>query len=135
MLKILVCCLVSASVMEALVVVVVAQLHIAMPYFSVLLMLKYDNLAGHLTMWIVILVSCLVSALGIVALVVVVVVVDTYQLTQSLESHRRDNRSHYSSERGREAAELSEQVSTPANWCTPSPNCEKQLLRPFGGFA
>ena len=82
-------------------------------------------------MWIVILVSCLVSALGIVA----PVVVDTYQLTQSLESHRRDNRSHYSSERGREAAELSEQVSTPANWCTPSPVCEKQLLRPFGGFA
>ena len=94
-------------------------------------MLKCDNLHGHLTMSIVILVSCLVSALGIVALVVVVV--DTYQLTQSLESHRRDNRSHYSSER--EAAELSEQVSTPANWCTPSPVCEKQLLCPFGGFA
>ena len=103
-----------------------------MLYFSVLWMLKYDNLAGLLTMSIVILVSCLVSALGIVALVVVVV--DTYQLTQSLESHRRDNRSHYSSERER-AAELSEQVSTPANWCTPSPNCEKQLLRSFGGFA
>ena len=49
-------------------------------------------------MWIVILVSCPVSALGIVA-PVVVVVVDTYQLTQSLESHRRDNRSHYSSGR------------------------------------
>ena len=80
-----------------------------------------------------ILVSCLVSALEIVA---PVVVVDTYQLTQSLESRRRDNRSHYSSERERErAAELSEQVSTPANWCTPSPVCEKQLLRPFGGFA
>ena len=51
-------------------------------------------------MSIVILVSCLVSALGIVA---PVVVVDTYQLTQSLESRRRDNRSHYSSERERES--------------------------------
>ena len=64
-------------------------------------MLKYNNLAGLLTMSIVILVSCSVSALGIVA-PVVVVIVDTYQLTQSLESRRRDNRSHYSSERERE---------------------------------
>ena len=70
-----------------------------MLYFSVFWMLKYNKLAGHLTMSIVILVSCLVSALGIVA---PVVVVDTYQLTQSLESRRRDNRSHYSSERERE---------------------------------
>ena len=73
-----------------------------MLYFSVFSMLKYDNLPGHLTMSIVMLVSCLVSALGIVAPVAVVVVVDTYQLTQSLESRRRDNRSHLSSERERE---------------------------------
>ena len=52
-------------------------MHIAMLYFSVLWMLKYNNLAGLLTMSIVILVSCPVSALGIVALVVVVVVVDS----------------------------------------------------------
>ena len=52
-------------------------MHIAMLYFSVLWLLKYDNLPGHLTMSIVILVSCPVSALGIVALVVVVVVVDS----------------------------------------------------------
>ena len=73
-------------------------MHIAMLYFSALWMLKHYNLAGHLTMSIVILVSCPVSALGIVA---PVVVVDTYQLTQSLESRRRDNRSHCSSERER----------------------------------
>ena len=45
-------------------------MHIAMLYFSVLWMLRYDNLPGHLTMSIVILVSCLVSALGIVVVVV-----------------------------------------------------------------